>query len=194
MLKSIFSNKRLSIGLIHPNINLFCQKITPLCNHRNFCIIAHIDHGKSTLADRLIESCIEGFKIEGAQVLDRLSVEKERGITVKSQSVSLSYFLDGIDYTLNLIDTPGHSDFGFEVTKTLLAVEGAILLVDATKGVQAQTVANFIKAQKYNLTLIPVINKCDLESADPNSVREELMNLLNIPFEALFYQRSRNFC
>lgn len=148
--------------------------------NRNFCIIAHIDHGKSTLADRLIEIC-SGKKIEGSQVLDKLTVEKERGITVKSQSVCLEYTLDGETYTLNLIDTPGHSDFGYEVTKTLLAVEGAILLVDATKGVQAQTVANFIKAKTHNLTLLPVLNKCDLESADPDAVRDELETLLAIP-------------
>jgi GTP-binding protein LepA len=152
-------------------------------NNRNFCIIAHIDHGKSTLADRMIEHCTSGFKIEGAQVLDRLAVEKERGITVKSQSVSLKYTLDGQIYTLNLIDTPGHADFGYEVTKTLAAVEGAILLIDATKGVQAQTVANFNKAKGQNLALIPALNKCDLASADPESVREELVNLLEIPHD-----------
>lgn len=174
-------------------IRSFTKNVSQTINNRNFCIIAHIDHGKSTLADRLIEKCIEGFKIEGSQVLDRLRVEQERGITVKSQSVSLNYPHQGTNYTLNLIDTPGHSDFGFEVTKTLLAVEGAILLIDATKGVQAQTVANFVKAKTHNLTLLPVINKCDLQSADPVSVREELNHLLGIPLEKSFQKRSGNF-
>ncbi len=151
--------------------------------YRNFCIIAHIDHGKSTLADRFIEQSIEGFKVEGEQVLDKLSVEKERGITVKSQTVTLPYENNDKKYILNLIDTPGHADFSFEVSKTLLAAEGAILLVDATKGVQAQTVANYMKAKKLGLQIIPVINKCDLPSADPLSVREELENLMRIDFE-----------
>lgn len=150
---------------------------------RNFCIIAHIDHGKSTLADRLIEEC-SGNRVQQSQLLDRLSVERERGITVKSQTVSMETDIDGERFLLNLVDTPGHSDFSFEVTRTLLAAEGAILLVDATKGVQAQTIANFQKARALGLAVLPVLNKCDLDSADPASAREELSQLLGIDPQA----------
>lgn len=143
---------------------------------RNFCILAHIDHGKSTLADRFIELSMEGFKIEGAQVMDKLKVEQERGITVKSQTVSLKYDHRGHEYTLNLIDTPGHSDFSYEVTKTLYAAEGALLLVDASKGVQAQTLANYLKAKALGLKMIAVVNKIDLPAADADSVEEEIIN------------------
>ena len=160
------------------------DRATRLQDIRNFCIIAHIDHGKSTLADRFIEKSLDGFSLDRAQALDRLQVERDRGITVKSQTVSLSIHTNPSNhFRLNLIDTPGHSDFGFEVTKTLLAAEGAILLIDATKGVQAQTVANYKKAVEYGLAIVPVINKIDLPSADPLAVREELENLFNIPFE-----------
>lgn len=143
---------------------------------RNFCIMAHIDHGKSTLADRFIELSMKGFIVEGAQVLDKLKVEQERGITVKSQTCSLKYNYDGNEYTLNLIDTPGHSDFSYEVTKTLYSAEGALLLVDASKGVQAQTLANYLKAKALGLKIIAVINKIDLTAADPAAVEEEIMN------------------
>ena len=143
---------------------------------RNFCILAHIDHGKSTLADRFIELSMQGFRVEGAQVLDKLKVEQERGITVKSQTCSLQYEYGGAAYTLNLIDTPGHSDFAYEVTKTLYSAEGALLLVDATKGVQAQTLANYLKAKALGLRMIAVVNKIDLAAADADAVEEEIIN------------------
>lgn len=143
---------------------------------RNFCILAHIDHGKSTLADRFIELSMQGFVVEGAQVMDKLKVEQERGITVKSQTCSLKYLHKGDEYILNLIDTPGHSDFSYEVTKTLYSAEGALLLVDASKGVQAQTLANYLKAKALGLKMIPVINKIDLAAADPDSVEDEIIN------------------
>lgn len=143
---------------------------------RNFCILAHIDHGKSTLADRFIELSMQGYKVEGAQVLDKLKVEQERGITVKSQTCSLKYNHNGNEYTLNLIDTPGHSDFSYEVTKTLYSAEGALLLVDASKGVQAQTLANYLKAKQLGLKIIAVVNKIDLPAADPDAVEEEIIN------------------
>jgi len=143
---------------------------------RNFCILAHIDHGKSTLADRFIEQSMAGFSVEGAQVLDKLKVEQERGITVKSQTCSLKYDYHGVQYTLNLIDTPGHSDFSYEVTKTLYSAEGALLLVDASKGVQAQTLANYLKAKALGLKMIAVVNKIDLPAADADAVEEEMLN------------------
>lgn len=150
---------------------------------RNFCILAHIDHGKSTLADRFIEQSMQGYVVEGAQVLDKLKVEQERGITVKSQTCSLKYTHNGEEYTLNLIDTPGHSDFSYEVTKTLYSAEGALLLVDASKGVQAQTLANYLKAKNLGLKMIAVINKIDLPAADPDSVEEEVINALGFTKE-----------
>ena len=143
---------------------------------RNFCILAHIDHGKSTLADRFIELSMKGYAVEGAQVLDKLKVEQERGITVKSQTCSLKYEYNEQTYTLNLIDTPGHSDFAYEVTKTLYSAEGALLLVDASKGVQAQTLANYLKAKALGLKMIAVVNKIDLPAADADAVEEEMRN------------------
>ena len=154
----------------------FSSTVTNKPYIRNFCIMAHIDHGKSTLADRFIELSMQGFVVEGAQVLDKLKVEQERGITVKSQTCSLKYNYKDNDYSLNLIDTPGHSDFSYEVTKTLYSAEGALLLVDASKGVQAQTLANYLKAKALGLKMIAVINKIDLPAADPDSVEEEVIN------------------
>ncbi len=148
---------------------------------RNFCIIAHIDHGKSTLADRLLEltGTIEKRKMQ-EQFLDTMELERERGITIKLQPVQMHYRFDGQEYILNLIDTPGHVDFTYEVSRSLAAVEGAILLVDATKGVQAQTLANLHLAEKQNLVIIPAINKIDLPNARVEEVEEELTNLLLI--------------
>nr|CAD7456742.1 unnamed protein product [Timema tahoe] len=161
--------------------NLKCEEEIPAENIRNFSIIAHVDHGKSTLADRLLE--MTGFVSEKSgqnQMLDRLQVERERGITVKAQTASLNYHLDGKEYLLNLIDTPGHVDFSNEVSRSLAACQGVILLVDANEGVQAQTVANFYLAFYKELTIIPVLNKVDLKNADPERVKEQMKTLFDI--------------
>src|SRR6188474_1323358 len=159
------------------------------CQHiRNFCIIAHIDHGKSTLADRLIEFTGTVSKREmKEQLLDDMELERQRGITIKARAVCMKYVRDGEEFELNLIDTPGHVDFHYEVSRSLACCEGAVLLVDAFQGVEAQTVANAFAAMEHDLTIVPAMNKVDLKHARPEEVMQEMESVLAIEPEEVLH-------
>ena len=167
--------------ILHPKVHIYCMN-----NIRNFCIIAHIDHGKSTLADRLLEYT-KTIEVTQGQMLDDMDLEQERGITIKSHAIQMQY--EG--YMLNLIDTPGHVDFSYEVSRSIAACEGAILVVDATQGVQAQTISNLYMAIEHDLEIIPVINKIDMPAAMPDEVEDEIIELLGCKREEIIRASGR---
>ncbi|MBR1712944.1 MAG: translation elongation factor 4 [Alloprevotella sp.] len=157
---------------------------------RNFCIIAHIDHGKSTLADRLLERT-KTIQVTEGQMLDDMDLERERGITIKSHAIQMEYQLDGENYTLNLIDTPGHVDFSYEVSRSIAACEGCLLLVDSTQGVQAQTISNLYMAIEHDLEIIPVLSKCDMPNSMPEQVEDEIIEILGCKREEIIRASGR---
>ena len=159
-------------------------------NIRNFCIIAHIDHGKSTLADRLLQytGTVSERDLQD-QVLDDMDIERERGITIKSHAIQMPFKYEGEDYKLNLIDTPGHVDFSYEVSRSIAACEGALLIVDATQGIQAQTISNLYLAIENDLEIIPILNKMDLDNAMPEDVKDQIVDLIGCDREEIIEAR-----
>jgi GTP-binding protein LepA len=161
-------------------------------NIRNFCIIAHIDHGKSTLADRLLEvTKTVSERDMQSQALDDMDLERERGITIKSHAIQMDYVYKGEKYILNLIDTPGHVDFSYEVSRSLAACEGALLIVDAAQSIQAQTISNLYLALENDLEIIPVLNKVDLPSANPEEVSDDIIDLIGCKLEDIIQQAGK---